>query len=72
MDEIEVNYLQILGGHCFICHKDWEKSEHICKGNPTLCSKECKKQYSEKYFMDFPFISEAHQYNFCPHCGREL
>ncbi|MEK6884279.1 MAG: hypothetical protein AABY22_31905 [Nanoarchaeota archaeon] len=68
MSEIQVNYLQVLGGHCFICHKDWEKSEHICKGQPSLCSPECSKRYTGS----FPFISEKHQYNFCPHCGREL
>lgn len=45
---MNTNFMQVLpGGHCLICHKDFEEMEHPCwtaekvKG-ATLCGEKCK------------------------------
>lgn len=63
---MEANYLQMNGGHCYICHQDWKGTEHYCGGSPTPCTENCKQ--TSKIIGDF----FDRQFKFCPHCGHKL
>ena len=44
------NYLQSLGGHCFICHTDYSLNDyqnpnnHTCSGTSTPCRPDCSPE----------------------------
>ena len=42
------NYMRVMGGHCYICHKDWEGNGHLCGGTPTACKARCSTKYQIK------------------------
>jgi len=59
------NFMQTTGGHCFICHEDWEGNSHlcdVCDGTTTPCTDRCSKRYTQS----------SDRYNYCPHCGHKL
>lgn len=40
--------LTVEGGHCFICHQDWQGPYHqSCGGTPTPCGPMCSMKYNQ-------------------------
>ncbi|MEK6878103.1 MAG: hypothetical protein AABY22_00765 [Nanoarchaeota archaeon] len=62
------NFLQQTGeGHCFICHTDYIGCTHTCGGSSTVgwCQK-CQDLLKKVYKVP------QKDWNYCPHCGKEL
>lgn len=50
----EINYLQAISGHCFICHATWKGLKSPCdleqhmQQAVTMCSSKCPEEYSKE------------------------
>lgn len=43
----KANYIQVNGGHCFICHHTWQGTTHMCAGTPTSCQANCPDSFNK-------------------------
>jgi hypothetical protein len=67
----QANFMQVIGGHCYICHTDWKGQNHMCGGDITPCTEHCfaTSEYVGNRALERVFNQ---QYKFCPHCGHKL
>jgi hypothetical protein len=63
MESNKIKYVELTGGHCFICHNDFNYTNHFCTGSATPCNASCSTQHKK---------IPSNNFSFCPHCGHEL